>query len=216
MIVTNARTVFGWSLAALLLIAGGWAWRESSPPDYKLRISKGAAGGDKRAIRLGVLDYVAREAARTSEDVPTLFRGPYGYGYLAQKPIDIKPVEVKPGEVKPGEVKPGEAKPGEGNPGEVKPPAGIKPPVAVKPPPVRETVALTYRGLLRRPDGKEVALVQNTKTRRSGFYAVGETVSGIKVVTIRTDDLEVQGTDGATIKLILGEPKVFEEGKLAK
>ena len=76
-------------------------------------------------------------------------------------------------------------------------------------------MSLTYRGLLKRTDGKVLALIEDSKSKGGVFYSVSNEVFGVRVGGIDTNQATVTLSDGSVLPLKLGEPVVFEGGKRA-
>ena len=92
-----------------------------------------------------------------------------------------------------------------------------RPPPVVEPagPPVAalgepKTISLTYRGLLERPDGSILALIEDSESNASSFYGRSRDVFGMKIGKMNIDLVAITSVDGQAITLRLGEPIVFE------
>lgn len=188
----NARAVFGTGVVILLLVSGWWGVRLSAPV---APIGVNAAEApDAGFPGMGIGRFLDAELARSN----SLPRNPFAPVPVYRKP-DKPPDPIPP--VATNVVVP--------------PPSTNRPtrPPPPPPPPPRDLVTLTYRGLLRRPDGKILAWVEDSKLQRSAFYARGDTAEGLVVIEIRESELVVRQPDGTPVRLPLREPLIFEEGK---
>jgi hypothetical protein len=77
----------------------------------------------------------------------------------------------------------------------------------------RETVSLTYHGILKRTDGKTLALIEDSKSKRSAFYESETELFDVKIGGITTLECEIVQPGGEPVTLKLGEPEVFEDGR---
>lgn len=71
---------------------------------------------------------------------------------------------------------------------------------------------LTYHGIFKRPDGKKVALIEDSKTQRKSFYHLGAKVYGTRVSEIDLGSITLKLADNTTTTLDLGESGAFVEG----
>jgi hypothetical protein len=111
----------------------------------------------------------------------------------------------------PREKPPGDKPPPEPTPAPPPPePAPAPPP---EPPP--EPVRLTYRGLFRRPDGKTVVLVEDSRSKRSSFYDLNKDIFGCKIGSANTQRLTVRLADGSVENLPFGKPMPIRGGRHA-
>jgi hypothetical protein len=199
----NAHAVFFSALAGLLLVCGWWTWKELSPDQDVMPLTP-SSSRDRAADGLGLTTYLDKEVDR---DVANLPPDPFAYDQSSKLFQPMVATQQAPVVVA---VK---APP---------PPAAHTPP-AVKthaPPaaPVRQLTALTYRGLMKRTDGRTLALVQDSKTGKTRFYQVGEkldALSGIRIEKIDERTASVLDVAGQPIQLKFGEPVSFEEGRHA-
>jgi len=73
----------------------------------------------------------------------------------------------------------------------------------------RETVKVTYRGIFERTDGKIVALIEDSKSGKSAFYSVGDTVADLTIEDVHEDAIDVTLKDGSRVSLLMGKSKSF-------
>jgi hypothetical protein len=200
---SNARWVFYCALVALLLVIGYWAWREYTPLEQTAPLPTSALKDSPTPV-LDIGDVLDRSLASAPAQGPVnVFRAP-------EPPSPPPPSVPPPAPNKPPPAAPPvqPTVPTVANPPEVQPPSA--PPVKV-----RDTVSLTYRGLLKRTDGKVLALIEDSKSKGGVFYSVSNQLFGVRVGGIDTHQATVTLSDGSVLPLKLGEPVVFEGGKRA-
>jgi len=66
--------------------------------------------------------------------------------------------------------------------------------------------------VFKRPDGKMMALIEDSKSGESAFYTSEDDLFGIKVGRIATDQIDVNLGDGSSVTLKLGTPEIFDGG----
>jgi hypothetical protein len=195
----NARWVFWSALAALILVIAWWTWKEFSPLEPEAAIPASALKEGPPLV-LGFNVLLEEFQTGTTIGVPVQV-------FIAPEPprppskVDVNPPPSKP-------ENPPDSKPG--NVGVTKPP-GAQPP----PPKPRDTVSLTYRGLFQRPDGRIMALIEDSKSKSRSFYSVSNELFGVKVGVIENEQTVLTLSDGSALPLKLGQPAVFEGGKRA-
>ncbi len=183
----NARRVYGTALVILALSTAYWTWRAYRPVAADLLPpTSGLAQSTPRA-ELGLLAMLEAEFSQGVRVPDNLFL----YSPGPRKPALV----IKP---KPPPRPPSHRPP--------------EPP----PPPPRDIVTLVYRGLFQRTDGRALALVEDSKTRSSSFYASGTKVFGVTVGAIRMDHLVVTDATGVPVTLRLKQPVSFEEGRYVR
>ena len=90
-------------------------------------------------------------------------------------------------------------------------------PAVVAPPP-KERLSLTYRGMLKRTDGKTLALLEDSKSKKVRFYALGDKVdalSGIRIEEVKEREARVLDAGGSPVQMKFGVAATFEEGRHA-
>jgi len=91
------------------------------------------------------------------------------------------------------------------------------PPEPVVPKPREERVLkVLYRGMLLGTDGQRLALLEESTTKASGFYAVGDRIAGLRVESIETARVALVLRDGATLELTPGREQTVKETGHAK
>jgi len=194
---TNARWVFYCALAALLLVIAWWTWKELSPLEPEAVIPASALKDNPPPV-LGIDALLDGARSKAPLEVPVNV-------FVALEPLRAPKTDPT------ANVTPNWTQPPTLNP-TVKPPGEAQPP----PPPVkpRDTLRLTYRGLLRRPDGKTVALIEDSKSKGSAFYPVSTNdLFGVgKLATIDTNRADLILKDGSVIPLMFGTNVLFEGG----
>ena len=200
---SNARWVFYCALVALVLVIGYWTWREISPLEQAAALPTSAFKDTPPPV-LDVDALLDRSLAGTPAKIPAnVFLAP-------EPPPPPLPPSPPPS---PNRLNPATTAVKPNDPAAVKPVDGQPPPPP--PPPPRNTVSLTYRGLLKRTDGKVLALIEDSKSKGGVFYSVSNEVFGVRVGGIDTNQATVTLSDGSVLPLKLGEPVVFEGGKRA-
>jgi len=197
LIQANARAVLLAGVLILFLACGWWAWRLTTPPDSgAVPVSPPAEPPQKTS--LGVLAFLDAELARSN----SLPRNPFA-------PVPIVNRPQKPSDNQPPVPTPVPAP----TTNTVSKPVPQKPPTETPPPRQKEIVSITYHGMLRRPDGRVLAWVENSKSGRSSFYAPGGKAELVTIGAIRESEVDVRLGDGSRITLRINEPAVFEEGR---
>ena len=196
LIQANARAVLLAGVLILFLACGWWVWRFSAPADSGSVHTSGPAEPPQK-VSLGVLAFLDAELSRTN----ALPRNPFAPAPIVRKPS--KPSDIPVLVLVPGTNAVSKPVP-------PKPPAVAPPPA---PPKQKQTVSITYHGMLRRTDGRILAWVEDSESGRSSFYAAGEETEGVTVGAIRESELDVRLADGTKVTLRINEPAVFEEGR---
>jgi hypothetical protein len=219
----NARGVCAAAIAGLLLTGGWWTWREFAPAPQDSRL-KTHDRRDRKWEALGLMAMVDSILSPTNgvpanpfvipgkrRARPAVALTPGQTGPVVEPDVKIVQVDGVKVTVAPGEpdrtfeaafaVKP-KPKP--------TPPA-TKP--AVKPEREPPPVSLTYRGMFRRPDGKPVALIEDSESEGSRFYEVGQEAFGLEIGEPGDEGACLVLADGTTLTIPLGEPTRFREGR---
>jgi hypothetical protein len=87
--------------------------------------------------------------------------------------------------------------------------------VKTAPAPARVLVTLTYRGLWVRGDGVPMALLADSKSRRTAFYPAGTNLFGLILTTITAETLGLKCPDQTSVTLKRGVPQSFPEDRHA-
>jgi hypothetical protein len=217
----DARTVFLCFVLGFICITAWWAWKEITPEQMGEARSSGP--GERPVHRgLATLGFVNKQASLGHGALldPFTIPGPdpavdpgTGLTDTGLQLPDTSDALVKVESWRPRELyQKGDAPTGQ--------PAGaskrtLPEQVATAVPPV--TVALTYRGVLKRPDGQVVALIEDSDSGRGAFYPAGEKMAeGLEVFDLliaeaRTSELFVLSPAGQLVRLELGQPVTFRE-----
>ena len=205
----NARAVLAGSVLALLLVCGWWIWRERAPLDITPGIASPAPAPSGPAT-LGLLDFLQSAHAVTNR----LDHSCFGRTPWAPKPL-VRPTEppVQTPIIIP-QIPPVNPPPTNQLPVQPPPPP-VPPTPPPPPPPPPETIRLTYRGLFQRPDGEILAWIEDSKTQRTAFYRIGDTIQGLTLKSIDGAALQIHQADNTPVILPLREPIPFTGGKHA-
>jgi len=76
--------------------------------------------------------------------------------------------------------------------------------------PKPEVVSITYRGMFQRTDGKVLALIEDSKTKRSAFYTSDQQLLGHKISEISEQTVAIVRPDGGKLVLKVGKPQKLE------
>jgi len=198
----NARGVFGCALLALILVGGWWTWRELAGQDNEFQAPTAGLSG-KPPDYPHLLTFLDEHSP---SDLVDTVRNPFALS----RPVRTKPRDPNPKPVFVPFVRPD---PIPTPPRRPTPPPRPRPPRRPTPPPKpRDIVQLTYCGILKRTDGRKVALIEDSKTNRRSFYRLGSDVHGTRVADIGFDSVTLKLADGSTATLTLGEPGSFSGG----
>lgn len=196
----NARTVFLGAVVGLCAVTMGWAYREMFPSAYAFDLSARRHAPVNRES-IGLLTFLERQLSSEFSVVP---RSPFfSYDPPAVRP-DPKRTAVKPPPETPAAPAVPEKSPG----GEPTPAAAVpagrtapRPRAPDKPP-----LVATYRGMLKRPDGKTLALIYDSLSGKTRFHNVDDGMFGLRVRNIGPGGLEVTGPHDTAIRMMLGKP----------
>lgn len=181
----NARAVFLCLLVVLLGVTVKWVWRLMSPIQM-IHAAPVGTGVDPTSRALGLLAFMKAQRAAGSDRAANLFFTPDS---LSQATAPAEPAEP------------------------VKPPDTVK---NAKPPrPVKKTFTLTYRGLYTREDGTPMALIEDSRSKRSAFYAAGTNCFGFTLKSVAPETLNATANDGTDTALKRGVPQTFMESRHA-
>lgn len=194
---TNARGVFFCSLLALVVVTAWWIWKEFAPIKGKVRVLPMTAQ-EKPRVGLGLLTLIEKQSSTGAVRAP-------GNSFLSSPspPQNRTPKYSRLNGFKRWLTTRKPQKP-------IQKPEKPKPQKAAWKP---ETVSLTYKGVFKRPDGKVMALIEDSKTKSSSFYTSGDELHGVKIGEIGMKEVGVILADESSVPLRLGEPEVFEGGR---
>lgn len=188
----NVTAVLVVTIVAFLVVSGWALWQEFKPPLETHRT--GTPMPIRTNVRsLGIANFLRMQLDR-GIDVPTTpFRpSPEARG---SRQIDYSRDR---GENRTASTSPstwitrvGPRNTGQRNPGS---------PRVTKPKPI----SLSYKGILKRPDGTMTALISNSKTGGSSFYSENATVYGATVLSYTEEAIELAMPDGSTVVLQTG------------
>jgi hypothetical protein len=182
----NARGVFISSVAALILVTGWWTWREF----FFVGSDRGVLSGSGRREErrglglLSVMEDMTKAGVHVAADDP--FLNPWATGREPSRPQRTWQRRRRRTARVP-DVNTATRK--------------------------SDTVSLTYKGIFKRSDGKEMALIGDSKSGDSSFYGIGDELHQVVVGKMGVEELEITTGDGSTVVLTIGVPGVFEEGK---
>lgn len=189
----NARAVFFCLLAGLAVVSAWWVWKLITP----IRVVPPPVTGvthNPATPSLGILAYLQVQQAEGTNRAANLFIPPEAFN---QSPPSSNKKE-KP------EPSTSQSKP-----------EPRKESVKTAPAPARELVTLTYRGLWVRGDGVPMALLADSKSRRTAFYPAGTNLFGLILTTITAETLGLKCPDQTSVTLKRGVPQSFPEDRHA-
>ncbi len=191
---TNAKAVFACLLASLIAISSIWTLRLMSEV-RKPRIIASNQGRNKTMLPLGILDLVASIEQTVVDSFPSV--SPFAGAPAKQhrKPYIPKNRPVRD--------------PKRPFFNRFQPRTNAPPVNVVKKP---ETVSLIYKGVFKRSDGVTMALIEDSKSGRSGFYGADADVFGMTLKGIEMETIEIIQEDGDPIELKRDLSAVFVEG----
>jgi hypothetical protein len=211
--------VFACALVALILVVAWWVWSELKPVGYDLTFPP-VKGKDQTREGLGVLAFLEAQVAGGRREVPSNpFLPPWAKRTVRRPPPQAESTTTKPADTeKPAEQKTAAKTPPPQKtrrPDRQPPPQKTRRPDRQPPEDKPRAVSLTYRGVFKRPDGRLLALVEDSKQNKSAFYAPGDSLHGLTIGEIRVSEVDVIQSDQSTVSLRLGEPAPFSDGKYA-
>jgi hypothetical protein len=181
--------VFFCLLLALIGVAAWWTWKLMTPVQAPAAVASGTSG-EQAGPGLGVLAYLEAQQTAGTNRASSLF---IPADAAIQAPPTVKPQD-KPEQPK---VQP-----------RTDPSPNTERPT---PPRVKETITLTYRGMYVRGDGVPMAMIGDSKSRRTAFYAAGTNLFGLKLVSMEAESLSVNQADQSSATLKRGIPQSFAE-----
>lgn len=183
----NARAVFFCLLAGLLIVTAWWIYKEHAPTQVPTYVPA-APVKDQSLVDLGVLAFINEQLAIAGKYVR---RDPYFHEFEPRRISEVSApgplVEVVDAPVEPPRLSP------------PPPPSGPK------------MVTLLYHGMVVRPDGKTVAILENKDTGRSFSLTNGAVVGAYQVQNIAMKEIELSRSDGTPVILNLGSPQAIPE-----
>ena len=190
----NARAVLFCLLAALLGVAVWWGWKLTTPIGIVVTPATGTLR-EQTTPGLNILAYLqAQQIAGTNRPANNLF-------FPAEASNLIPSVQPNKGKSEPAN-----------------PPTNQEPrkdATLNKPARSQEILRLTYRGFFVQRDGVPMALISDSKNKRSAFYPAGTNIFGLTLKTIETESLGMTCPDHSTITLKRGVPLSIPEGRYA-
>ena len=184
----NAKAVFVCLLVSLLVTSGLWVFKLMS--DVRdLGISASTRGSRRPNLPLGILDLVASVEQTLADSFPSVspFAGAPARPRKWRKPPKSPPKRLSP-------------------------PPKRAPKAAVNRP---ETVSLIYKGIFKRSDGVNMALIEDSKSGSSSFYKLDSNLFGMSIQEIGSSMITITQEDGETMELPMDQSAVFVEGKHA-
>ena len=216
---TNARGVRTAALIGLLMSGAWWTWREFAPVRQENRINPHG----RQETKWEDLGLLAMLNTVATNGVPA---NPFAIPDLRHRrsTVAATPPVTDPGvqvvkvngvtiTVAPGDPEPAVKSVVVTSTKPTPAPAGPKPAPGTKPEPEVPPVSLTYRGMFRRPDGKPVALIQDSESKGSRFYQVGQAVFGLEIGAPSDEGATLVLADGTTVTIPLGESTTFRGGR---
>ena len=212
----NARGVFLAAMLGLLGVTAWWIWKENAPIEAYILPSSSRELKPTRP-HLALLDYLKQQSAlgrlalalnpflsplQRNMEQPNL---PEFAMITPRNPQEH--LLIRPGP--PEEPRPALPAPPPPEPPEAMTPAPVEPPPDGAPGP--SAVSLTYRGLLQRPDGRVMALIEDSESKTSAFYDVDKPVFGLRLGQIRQQEARVISAQGRVLTLRMGQPVLIEE-----
>jgi len=191
----NARTALLAAAVALTAVLAYWIWREIQPGlPAGAGLGRSGGGGAVDAAptnRVELLGFVQKER---QAGVPSI-----------RNPFSREPVR-RPGTESPRPPSRPELRP------PPRPRPDTRPEPRPQPPPPAKEVPLLFRGIMLRPDGQAMALIENQETKRQRFYGPGDPFLGGTVERVDAESVAVKRPGGGTAILPRGQPvRVREE-----
>jgi len=192
----NARAVLLAGILVLLVVSGWWLWWLNQPLESQMTHSQFQLT-EKEPVFLSEINSFL-DSHLSATNLPG--KNPFGTvpKYQPPPPPPPPPPPVPAGRTNVVHVS--------------QPPPVVN---AQKPlqTPKKETVKLVYHGMLKRPDGRILAWLEDSTSGKSFFYARGEKTADMTIERIRETELVVRQPDGSIVKIQINEPVSFEEGK---
>lgn len=177
----DAKAVFTGAIILMSAVSAWWIWKiKFTEISYTLKKEFSVRKTNFSDLKLLSLFDLA--------NFPSPSNSPFNYPKI-KKITKTPPIVVKPKETTP-EIQP-------------KREEALPAPKKEEPPPV-----LTYKGLFKRPDGKLVILVHDSKTGKDSFNEIGTEIYGYIVNTARLDEIVLISKKGNnTVSLKLDQPQ---------
>jgi hypothetical protein len=216
----NARGVFLAAVLALLAVLAWWVWKEYAPPkEVAIPTSskeprRGHRGGlpvlqfmkeqlDLGQIRLASNPFLS--PMRRNMYQPNL---PEIAALTPRNPLENLVPRPSPSPAIP-------SRPPVAPPPKL-PPRMAPPPPAPSAPPAAPPVTVTYRGMLQRPDGRVMALIEDSESGTSTFYDAERTLFGLRVTLVGRDEVTALTPKGRLVTLKMGQPVPVPGGAHAR
>lgn len=90
-----------------------------------------------------------------------------------------------------------------------------RPATQTEPKPKPETVNIIYKGIFKRTDGKNLALIEDSKSGKTSFYLQGSSLCGLDVGEITATTVTLHDTENEKTVIQLKKPQIFIGGKRA-
>ncbi|MBA4389083.1 MAG: hypothetical protein C0404_13965 [Verrucomicrobia bacterium] len=189
LIKANARAVFVCALLVLLLVIAWYAWRVTRPVAFE-SLPQSPQTGERNRPRLGIIAYLDQQY---DENKMPAGRNPFA-APPAQPVTNV--VVVVP---------------------ETNTTATSKPPVKKPDPPRKvDVLNITFRGYMKRTDGKEIVFIEDSKSKAQKPCVLNDKVHGITITGVGLTEVKGQLEGGGDIILKLNTPAVFEDGKYVR
>ncbi|MEI8139523.1 MAG: hypothetical protein WCI03_06620 [bacterium] len=180
----NARAVFFCLLAALMAVTAWWGWKLMTP----IGMAPSPVTGTTNELTtpgLGILAYLHAQQIEGTNRAANLFTPAEGFSQTQPSPPKKDNLELSNSPSKPS-IQPTPAHP-------------------------KENITLTYRGLYMRRDGVPMALIFDSKSKKTSFYPAGTNLFGMILTSIKEESLGVDRPDQASVTLKRGIPQSFLE-----
>ena len=177
----NARAVFMCSLVGFVVVCAWWTWKEVAPRQMA-GLVYGSGRPERRRTGLGITSFLQ---AQLSLDWAHFTGDPFSYALRATRRSPVR----RP----------------------TRPVVTTTTNNNVSRPSKTRTISLVYKGMMVRPDGRTVAIIEDKGTKKVSFCPKGEVVQGFEIGEIGLKKVTVVAPDGAVVPLELGEAGVFKE-----
>ncbi len=192
----NARTALLAAMIALAAVLGYWVWREVEPGPMTTAFpgrQPAPEGGLTNRVELLAFLQAQQKNGEKAMNNP-FFRRPVRKPEFNPPRHSLNKPDPFPG-ARP-QTKP-EPRP------ELNPPPKQAPARPPPPPPAR-LIPVLFRGIMTRPDGTAMALIENQETRKQRFYEVGQPFMGRTVEQLANESVTLKKADGSEVVLPRG------------
>lgn len=225
---TNAQAVLAAGLIGLILVSGWWGWKEIHPDSSGPTVVQQVGRAVNGHAPLGLVDFLEHQLAQSPGVIQNPFLPPAELLRIRPKRFRTRPPDTTqdqvPPEIPDGNLTkdatsppshetpdtPDSLQPTPSQTDERQPEETPTPPIVTDPPPHK--IVLTYRGILRRPDGHELALIEESETRSRQFYSRDGQLFGFKIQRFDETMLDLIQPDGTHVPLMLRQPGTFTDG----